>query len=212
MRRMRLALAGVAALAVLTAACSGNGGEPDADPGAAETADSARISLFVASTASDILFDASCNGIADYARMRSRLVCDYADDTSMEVIEIDRQTWVRRVTTAGTAGPWTPSAPMPTGVLAMPPASLLATMRSAATREEQLGEEDVRGEPALHYRLTVDRVAAGLVDGPGETIVDIWVAEELLRRISYEDGGQRRTTEYFDYGVEVDIAPPTVRD
>lgn len=211
MRRMRLALAGVAALAVFAAACSGDRGEPepDADPAAA---DSVRISIFVASSAPDSLFDASCNGIADYARNRSRLVCDYADDTSMEVIEVGRQAYVKRVSTAGVAGPWTPSAPLPTGALAMAPARLLDAMRSATTREEQIGEEDVRGELTIHYQLTVDREATDLLEGPGETTVDIWLADELLRRISYEDEGQRRTTEFFDYGVEVDVVPPRLRD
>ena len=73
MRGMRLALAGVAALAVLAAGCNGGGSEPEAEqpPVAAESADSARFTLFAASSVSDLPFDASCSGIADYARRRS---------------------------------------------------------------------------------------------------------------------------------------------
>jgi hypothetical protein len=81
-------------------------------------------------------------------------------------------------------------------------------MRSAATREERIGDEDVRGESTVHYRLTVDRDAAGLRGGPGETAVDIWLADELLRRISYEDRGERKTSEFFDYGVDVNVVRP----
>ena len=210
MRRMRLALAGVAALAVFAAACSGGDKEPEVVASGAEVnaADSARISILVTSSASDRLFDASCSGVADYARSRSRLVCDYADNTSTELIEIARRAYVRRVSEAGTAGPWTESTAGDDGALAASPARLLATMRSATTREERIGEEDVRGEPTVHFRLTVDREAAGLRDGPGETAVDVWLADELLRRISYEERGARATTEFFDFGIDVDVVAP----
>jgi hypothetical protein len=202
---MRLALAGVAALALFAAACSG--GEDEPESGQTHAADSARISILVTSSAPDRLFDASCTGIADYAQSRSRLVCDYADNTSMELIEIGSRAYVRRVSDAGVAGPWTESTAGDLS-LATSPARLLATMRSATTREERIGEEDVHGEPTIHYQLTVDREAAGLRDGPGETAVDIWLSDELLRRISYEDRGARETTEFFDFGIDVDVAPP----
>jgi hypothetical protein len=205
MRRMRLALAGVAALALLAAACGG-GDEPEAAE--ANSADSARISIFVASTTSHVPFDASCSGIADWARRRSQLVCDYADNTSTEVIEIGRRAYERRVAQAGAAGRWTQSTPSENGALATSPAGLLETMRSATIREQQIGEEEVRCEPAVYHQLTVDRETAGLEDAPGETVVDIWVADGLLRRISYEDGGKRRTSEFFDYGVAVAVAAP----
>jgi hypothetical protein len=210
MRRMRLALAGVAALALFAAACSGGDQEPEVVESGAEVtaADSARISILVTSSASDRLFDASCSGVADYVRSRSRLVCDYADNTSMELIEIGRRAYVRRVSEAGTAGAWTESTAGDDGALAVSPARLLAKMRSATTREERVGEEDVRGESTIHYRLTVDRDSAGLRDGTSETTVDIWVADELLRRISYEDGGKRETAEFFDFGIDVDVVAP----
>jgi hypothetical protein len=209
MRRMRLALAGVAALAMFAAACSGGEDEPAPDQAraAVNAADSARISILVTPSAADRLFDASCTGIADYARSRSRLVCDYADNTSMELIEIGRRAYVRRVSEAGTAGPWTESTAVDDVSIATSPARLLATMRSATTLEERVGEEDVRGEPTIHYRLTVDREAAGL-QGPGETAVDIWLADDLLRRISYEERGARETTEFFDFGIDVNVVAP----
>jgi hypothetical protein len=214
MRKMRLALAGVAALAVLAAACSGGEKEPEADQAGAgvHAADSARISILVTSSASDRLFEASCSGIADYALRRSRLVCDYADNTSMELIEIGRRAYVRRVSQAGTAGPWTESTVAVDGTTSTSPARLLATMRSATTREERIGEEEVRGESTVHHRLTVDRTVTGLRDGSGETVVDIWLADGLLRRISYEDRRERKTTEFFDFGVDVDVEPPPLGD
>lgn len=212
MRRMRLALVGVAALALFAAACSGGEDEPETDQtrAAVNAADSVRISILVTSPSPDRLFDASCTGIADYARSRSRLVCDYADNTSMELIEIGRRAYVRRVSEAGTAGPWTESTAREDVSIATSPARLLAKMRSATSREERIGEEDVRGEPTVHYQLTVDREAAGLPDGPGETAVDVWLADDLLRRISYEEHGARETTEFFDFGIDVDVAPPPV--
>jgi hypothetical protein len=210
MRTMRLALAGVAALAVFAAACSGGGSEPESDQtrAAVESADSARLSILVTSSVPERPFEASCSGIADYAQSRSRLVCDYADNTSMELIEVGRRTYVRRVSNAGTAGPWTESTVGDEGALARSPARLLATMRTAATREERVGEEDVRGETTVHSRLTVDSRAAGLRDGPSETAVDVWLADELLRRISYEERGERQTIEFFDFGIRVDVVPP----
>ena len=207
---MRLALAGVAALAMFAAACSGGGDEPASDQASAavNAADSARISILVTSSAADRLFDASCTGIADYARSRSRLVCDYADNTSMELIEIGRRAYVRRVSEVGTAGPWTESTAGGDVSIATSPARRLATMRAATTREELIGEEDVRGEPTVHYQLTVDREAAGLRDSPGETAVDVWLADDLLRRISYEERGARETTEFFDFGIDVNVVAP----
>jgi hypothetical protein len=85
-------------------------------------------------------------------------------------------------------------------------------MQEAAVSEERIGDEEVRGRATVHYRLTVDRAAAGLRDSVGETAVDVWLADGLLWRISYEDAGQRKTTEYFDFGVEVDVSPPPLRD
>jgi hypothetical protein len=210
---MRLALAGVAALALFAAACSGGKDEPEPDQAAratASAADSARISILVTSPSADRLFDAACTGIADYARSRSRLVCDYADNTSMELIEIGNRAYVRRVSEAGTTRPWTESTAGEDVSIATSPARLLARMRAATSREERIAEEDVRGEPTVHYQLTVDREAAGLRDGPGETTVDVWLADDLLRRISYEERGARKTTEFFDFGIDVDVAAPPV--
>jgi hypothetical protein len=207
MRRMRLALAGVAALALCAAACSGGEKEQEADR-SRDAADSARISILVTSSTSERPFEASCSGIADYARSRSRLVCDYADNTSTELIETKGRTYLRRISNAGSAGTWTESTVGDEGALARSPARLLATMRSAATREDHVGEEDVGGETTVHSRLTVDRRDARLLGGPGETAVDIWLADGLLRRISFEEGGERQTMEFFDFGIEVDVAPP----
>jgi hypothetical protein len=99
---------------------------------------------------------------------------------------------------------------------------------------ERVGEEQVRGVPTVHYRGEVDmrsRIRLSLetagwkpanieryLEELGETrqVIDVWVdSEGRARRVVTTDGttstdaGWTTTTEYFDFGLEVDIqAPP----
>ena len=206
---MRLALAAVATLAALAAACGSE--EQEAELAGGEAPNSARLSITSTATGADQGFDADCDGIADYAGGRSRLVCDYANGSSMEMIEIGRRAYWRIITSDGAPRRWTEATTEEDGLLGTPPAKVLDTVRTASTHTEQVGEEDVRGVSTTHYRLTVDREAAKLV-GDGHATVDIWLADELLRRISYEDRGGQDTTEFFDFGIDVEIEPPPTEE
>lgn len=99
---------------------------------------------------------------------------------------------------------------------------------------ERVGEEDVRGVPTTHYRGELNmrsRIEASLeaegwtsanieryLESVDETrqMMDVWVdSEGRARRVVTTDGtlgaeeGWVTTTEYFDFGLEVDIqAPP----
>ena len=99
---------------------------------------------------------------------------------------------------------------------------------------ERVGEEDVRGIPTTHYRSELNmrnRIEASLeaegwksanielyLEQMEETrlVIDVWVdSEARARRVVTTDGalgaeeGWVTTTEYFDFGLEVDIqAPP----
>lgn len=90
------------------------------------------------------------------------------------------------------------------------PEKLLSMLRSASRETERLGEEDVRGELTVRYRLTVSCEEAALTDCSGETApIEVWIDENgLVRRIWFEDGGSTGTLEFFDFGLAVDIQPP----
>jgi hypothetical protein len=113
---------------------------------------------------------------------------------------------------------------------------VLESLRGVTTDLEELGREDVRGEPTTHFRVTVDlaaalgEVAPGLRDevgrvfeqlGTGTVPMDVWVdGDGRLRRLVFEmqvpsvDGADGEaavavTMELHDFGVEVDVeAPP----
>jgi hypothetical protein len=102
---------------------------------------------------------------------------------------------------------------------------------------ERIGEEDVRGAPTTHYRAEVNvrsRIKTSLetegwkpanieayLEHVEETrrTIDVWVdSEGRARRIVTidaamgTDAGWVTTTEYFDFGLEVDIQAPPVAE
>jgi hypothetical protein len=98
---------------------------------------------------------------------------------------------------------------------------------------EDLGEQDVRGTSARHIRATLTpasrealralsptQVAIFELEYPdGVETIDLWVADDLIRRIELtldqgvgEDGEpqqDRITTEFYDFGADIEITPPT---
>ena len=137
--------------------------------------------------------------------------------------------WVRIELDAGSA-----AAGQLGGLGGSDPTQQLALLYGARDVEE-LGEEDVRGDAATHYRVAID-LRAAIEDGPEdlgpslEPLVDlvgddglpadVWVDEDgLVRRFVYryeagaESGGSSATfsAEYFDFGVEVVAEPPPPR-
>ncbi|MBL8775268.1 MAG: hypothetical protein JNK12_05035 [Acidimicrobiales bacterium] len=127
----------------------------------------------------------------------------------------------------------TPSTLSPTGRLApfgsSSEAVVLAALRSDSV--VAIGEEEVRGQSATHYRIELDepsRSALGRLT-PGQLAwfeleypeeaetLDVWLGDGLIRRIEVVSqweanetgpGDLRTTTEFYDFGAPVDIDPP----
>jgi hypothetical protein len=98
---------------------------------------------------------------------------------------------------------------------------------------EDLGDSDVRGESARHIRATLtptsraalaalspSQVAMFELEYPDDVeTVDLWVADDLIRRIRVEvdwgtgEGGEPQsnlaTIEFYDFGADIEITPPT---
>jgi hypothetical protein len=112
------------------------------------------------------------------------------------------------------------------------PTDVLTRVLLASDENEEVGTEEVRGAETRHFRAHVDLKklveqlpAAERPEGDVARLwgssfvpVEIWIDDESrLRRITIEqreheeDGNPAMTTtvELFDYGVEVDVQPPT---
>ena len=114
------------------------------------------------------------------------------------------------------------------------PDEFLDYLDGVAPDPERVGEERVRGLQTTRYRTQLDleramrrdldregwaepniqRVVEGIEGGPAE--IDIWIgADGLIRRVVWRTESALKpswsietTTEFFDFGVEVDIQPP----
>lgn len=122
--------------------------------------------------------------------------------------------------------------------LSQDPTQYLEWLRGAGDDVEDLGREEVRGTETTHYSadLTVDGIIEGAPDEEtkeqlraqlgslgdvGSLPMDVWIDEDgLPRRIEFsmdapegaagaaEGGSIMISMELFDYGVDVDVAPP----
>jgi hypothetical protein len=113
------------------------------------------------------------------------------------------------------------------------PARALQFLRGAADDVEEVGKENVRGEPTTHLSMTVDlekvaKQAPGQranidrvveLSGVKEVPADVWIdGEGRVRRMKlvYPEMQVRPkqktdialTMELFDFGVKVDVEPP----
>ncbi|MBA3376427.1 MAG: hypothetical protein H0U00_11565 [Actinobacteria bacterium] len=209
---MRPAFATLVALAALVAGCGGV--EHDQNLAEAvkrtEAAGSVRLEVNGIVTLGKAGIEVSCVGIADYARTRSRLECDFGQRGRMEVRELDGFEYTRFTAEVGTGARWYRSRTQESSLSSFSPERLLKLLRSASQDTQRVGEV-ARDVSAVHYRLIVDRKAAELGDGPGTTApVDVWIDEGgLIRRIAIDDPGNSVTIEFFDFGVKVEIEPPS---
>jgi len=88
------------------------------------------------------------------------------------------------------------------------PEKLLALLRVASQETERVGEEDIRGESTVRYRLTVRCEDTQLSCPDGTAPLEVWIDRDgLVRRIGLEDNGIVGTIEFFDFGVEVEVEP-----
>lgn len=105
-------------------------------------------------------------------------------------------------------------------------AVVLAALRGSGVTK--IGDETVRGQSTTHYRIAVSAAAQRrlrklspsvlgwfeLENPNGTSRIDVWVEDELIRRIQVvqrygpTDPPVRSTTEFFDFGADVQIRPP----
>ena len=100
------------------------------------------------------------------------------------------------------------------------PADSFAAFDAGLNSVEELGEEEIDGEPTTHYRLRVDAKAAleatgqAMVPGlPDELVYEVWLdAEDHMRRLTYELVGTELTMDMTKWGEPVQIEAPSPDD
>jgi hypothetical protein len=201
---MRLALAAVAALAVAAAGCGGAESEPNLAQAAERTGDEPSFA-FEADVRRTVGGESGfeCAGVVDNTARRLRISCPYPDGPS-EQITIGDVTYAKSPGDEKWMKLEVPGSDEP----ALSPVLMLGLLRDASREIARVGEEDVRGEPTVHYELTVDCQEAE-IKCDGETVVDVWIAEDgLVRRVAVDEVGTSVTMEFFDFGVPGDVDPP----
>ncbi len=96
------------------------------------------------------------------------------------------------------------------------PSDSFSAIESGLERVEEVGPDQVGGDPTTHYRLYVDSTRA--FDGTGQAaarglpdtlVYDIWLDDEdRVRRLAYERGGTTITMDLSDWGEDVTIKTP----
>jgi len=211
----RLLLA-VAAIAFVAVGC----GAAENDPNLAAAADrteatgSGRFEVNGAYEENGTPTSIACTGSADYERRRVTVSCTYEGVREFEAIAIGGDVYLRGDAAfgPGTRDKWVRESgevDEDTALANLSPQRLLTLLRDASSETARAGEEDVRGEPTVRYRLTVDCDSADL-DCADSGAVDVWIADDgIVRRIAIDDDGGQVTFEFFDFGADVDIqAPP----
>ncbi|HEX2232187.1 MAG TPA: hypothetical protein VHG69_02365 [Thermoleophilaceae bacterium] len=106
------------------------------------------------------------------------------------------------------------------------PASTLRFLKAVSDDVEEVGTEQVRGVESTHYRATVDLSSfPGVAElgGDDEMEMEVWVGRDnLIRRVKWSQSIKPQgtdqsvdasfTSEYFDFGTEVNVDPPSAHD
>jgi hypothetical protein len=99
-------------------------------------------------------------------------------------------------------------------------AVLKAALKAAGVTD--LGSENIDGVDATHYQIELDDAARTALAAltPGElawfeleypdsvTLIDVWVADNLVHRIQVRSEDSTSTTDFFDFGAAITIVPP----
>jgi hypothetical protein len=200
----------VVALAVVVVGCGGVEQQPNLAKAVerTEATGSSRIEVRGLTTDNGERVAIQCDGTADYADKQLRFACNRGFG---ETIVIGDTMYVTGDAFGVQVGKrWVKlSLDEDDTIRDFSPEKLLGMLREASLETERVGEEDVRGEPTVRYRLTVNCEQADVGCSGTAAPVDVWIDDDgLVRRIQLEDNGDPATIEFFDFGAEVDIEPP----
>ena len=101
-------------------------------------------------------------------------------------------------------------------------------MKAALTGSDvtDLGTETVRGHDAQHYRIKLTSRSTPALQAldpsalsrfeleypDGVVGLDVWVADDLIHRIAVRsdwESGEGSTIEFYDFGADITIRPPS---
>ncbi len=211
-------------------------------PDAAHEAGTARVEMRTEITGG-MSMEVSAEGLVDFSSGASAMTMQLLG-MELEVRTVDGTVYLRLPDIARPAGfdaswigmPATAGASAMTGTYDA--GSLLDTLQGMGSDVEELGEEDVNGQDAHGYRITVDvaramdevpeadraRMEDALsqlqASAPPEIPMDVWVTDDGLpvRMVMTMEGmggtpaDLRMQIDYVDFGIDVDIEPPPADD
>jgi hypothetical protein len=216
----------VTSTALLVAGC---GSDPSSFEGSSEElkdAGTSRIEFRLEENSVEWPFSVAGVGTIDYAKERGDLVVAVErqkskDSPSMEMrtVYIGRDTYLVMPYRGKTLWKKNPDyeatgpdrfAPGPGGAR---PDEVLDLLVKSSKTVEHLGNDEIRGVSADHYRAHIDEKAVGDDYEPKGLVIDAWIDDDgLLRRIRTPFGGTDGPVEVidlYDFGVPVEIeAPP----
>ena len=208
MRRLTLALS-LLALALPLTACGG-GTSLEGVASAAEKVEQAKTVRFAfsGSATSSVGGEGAIDLENDLFSLRMELDDQGDVNGPVEIRFVDGAIYMKNPEFASvTDKPWVKLDGLADTVDSPDPAQALDVLRSAVDFEE-VGQADVRGVPTTHHRGTIGDDANGIT--PMGSVVDAWIDEQgYPRRMSFVDGEVTATIEFYDFGADVNIEPPS---
>jgi hypothetical protein len=211
MGTMRLALAALAASALAAVGCGGVESEPNLAKAVERTEETGSFAMEMTAQGVEAgkKVDFRCDGAIDSSRRRARMSCTGDGAFEFAIITIGDTTYFNGLIPPA-SNKWIKETEDDDPFAEFSPEYLLGLLRSASRETASVGEDEVRGEQAVRYALTVDCERAEIVECDGKTAaVDVWIDDEgLVRRIRMDQLGVVVSIEFFDFGVPVEVEPP----
>ena len=149
-------------------------------------------------------------------------ITNASPDAPDEVITVVEST--EYVTSGGRTGPGTPlrAEDRPAPFSRATENVLRAALGGADSAAREVGREQVRGVSTVHYRLTPTAASRAALralpaaelawfelEYPDETTgVDVWLADDLVRRIEVTTAESVSRTEFYDFGADIEVVAP----
>jgi hypothetical protein len=160
------------------------------------------------------------------SEMRLEMSVPERDGEKIEMLVVDGTSYIAMpgVTPPGTffeVGAGSPLGSLTGGAGGLSPADSFAGIEAGLEKVEDLGSDEVDGQPAHHFRLHVDSARSlattgedALPAGLPETLVyDVWLDDQdRMRRVRYEVAGSTLTMDMTDWGKPVSVSAPAEED